>query len=146
MAERPFKVGDKVRVIAENPIYNWGDVERFDEGIVRSLNWRGHVDVIVVDFPAQPDWKGHDHEFELVEDPFWKDAPEGAAYYSTECGGFYIHENKKDYFWKGAWETFIDPEVSFKYFMGLGMKIRHPNKIDVQPPEQPKPKKKVGWW
>ena len=59
-----FKVGDKVRVITDNPIFGWGKIRKGDEGIVEGVNG----EIIRIKFPAQSLWYGCEHELELVED------------------------------------------------------------------------------
>ena len=58
-----FKVGDKVRVITDKPVFGWGKVSKGDEGIVEVVDG----EFIRVKFPSQS-WYGCAHELELVED------------------------------------------------------------------------------
>lgn len=57
-----FKVGDKVRVITDNPVYGWGAVSKADVGEI----FRIDGDIIRVNFPSQSWWNGRADEFELV--------------------------------------------------------------------------------
>ena len=63
--KRPFKVGDRVRIIADNPRHGWGGVSKGDIGVVRELGDEGFMSV---DFPNQKRWNGYDDEFELVSE------------------------------------------------------------------------------
>lgn len=59
-----FKVGDKVRVITDNPYYGWGNVSKGDVGTIIAIDG----DVIRVNFPGQSRWNGRADEFELVKE------------------------------------------------------------------------------
>lgn len=59
-----FKVGDKVKLISDNPKYGLGDIEKGDIGTVKSI----YDDELVIDFLKQDDWRGVEEEFELVEE------------------------------------------------------------------------------
>lgn len=57
-----FKVGDKVRVIAESN--GWGAVSKGDVGVIAHVS-DTHLQV---NFPAQSDWRGTHNCFELAEE------------------------------------------------------------------------------
>jgi hypothetical protein len=59
----PFAVGDRVRVIAENPRFHWGLVSIFDEGVITHVESWG---VYLVRFPTHDGWRGLEEEFELA--------------------------------------------------------------------------------
>lgn len=59
-----FKVGDKVRVITDNPYYGWGGVRKGDVGTVIAIDDK----VIRVNFPRQSRWNGRADEFEIVKE------------------------------------------------------------------------------
>lgn len=52
---REFKVGDRVRMIAEDPAHGAGEVCVGDIGVITRLNTGGYHEC-VVDFPAQKSW------------------------------------------------------------------------------------------
>lgn len=65
---RPFEVGDKVRMIADDPKHGLGDVKVGDVGVIKDIAEDGEF---IVDFPEQDKWYGYAKEFELVEAAPW---------------------------------------------------------------------------
>lgn len=61
-----FKVGDRVRVLADEPFFSWGRIKKGDVGVVRHLYKSESIEV-VVDFPKQDGWYAKARELELVE-------------------------------------------------------------------------------
>jgi hypothetical protein len=165
-----FKVGDKVRVICDDPRYGWGKVRKGDVGVVAVVA----PDVVAVvapdlavDFPAQALWSASQGELELVEelpeeDPRvdWFEAPEGTTHR-------YIGTDRCTYWLKQIGDTdevlWVDDGAKFfgyaltslsasdrraKAFPEICSLIaRYPQgDKPVEKKEQPVVKKKVGWW
>ena len=60
-----FKKGDRVKLIADDPQYEFGpNVRQYDIGVVNSYRSGGHI---FVDFPNHDHWHGLDDKFELAE-------------------------------------------------------------------------------
>lgn len=64
VASKPegFKVGDKVKVVTDNPKCGWGRVTKGDVGTITKVDGKS----IKVEFPLQKHWSGFADEFELV--------------------------------------------------------------------------------
>jgi hypothetical protein len=70
--DRPFKIGDRVRMISEEPAYGAGEVKVGDIGMIV----RTSGDDFVVDFPNQDDWDAHVDDIEHVAEQKVTTTPE----------------------------------------------------------------------
>lgn len=70
--DRPFKIGDRVRMISEDPAYGAGEVKVGDIGVIV----RTSGDDFVVDFPNQDDWDAHVDGIEHVAEQKVTTTPE----------------------------------------------------------------------
>lgn len=64
--DRPFKVGDRVRMIAADPAHGRGEVEVGEIGVIVSTNSQ-HGGSFVVNFPSQEDWEAEPEDLEHVD-------------------------------------------------------------------------------
>ena len=158
-----FRVGDKVRVVCEDPIYEWGFVSRGDVGVVNKVNSRD----LLVNFPVQENWRGLERELQLVEAGPWakglpvdelrlKDAPEGVTH-AVYFGDWHWRRFDKGmvYMWcVDIWKpAHMSEDVWFAEFGEKCIEL-----APLVPKQQPAPvpekleqkkgalKKPVGWW
>ncbi|WP_456959230.1 hypothetical protein [Lysinibacillus sp. TE18511] len=59
-----FKVGDKVRVVAES--HGWGGVSKGDEGVIKSVDGKGRYQALIPSFHDNITWAGEERCFELA--------------------------------------------------------------------------------
>ena len=64
---KKFKVGDKVRMVSDRPLFGKGVVNVGDVGIVQEV--RDSYPDYIVHFPRQSSWSAEEKDLELVEEP-----------------------------------------------------------------------------
>jgi hypothetical protein len=66
---REFQVGDRVRMISEDPSYGMGELEVGDIGVITKIGGTGYVDKddFEVDFPNQKEWLCTSNDIEHVD-------------------------------------------------------------------------------